>query len=64
VSVAAVGGWGEVWEGTRHLGQTPLRVQLSAGDHVLRVVPESGAERRAQVTVVAGETRRVVVNVE
>ena len=64
VSVAAVGGWGEVWEGSRRLGQTPLRVQLSAGDHVLRVVPETGDERRMPVTVVGGETRRVVVSLE
>ncbi len=61
VSVATVGGWGEVWEGSRRLGQTPVRVQLSAGDHVLRIVPTEGAERRMPVTVVAGETSRLVV---
>jgi hypothetical protein len=39
VRVEASGGWSEVYEGGRSLGRTPLTVQLTAGTHILRLLP-------------------------
>ena len=62
VTVAATGGWADVYEGDRHLGQTPVRVQLRAGRRVLTVRPFGRDEpRRVSVTVAPDTTTPLVV---
>jgi serine/threonine-protein kinase len=39
VVLGSGGGWAEVYAGSRHLGRTPLRAELPAGTHRLRILP-------------------------
>jgi serine/threonine-protein kinase len=62
VDLVTVGGWGEVYEGTRHLGTTPLRIELEAGRHVLEVRPFGKLPgRRVPVVVKSRGVTRVSV---
>jgi hypothetical protein len=62
LTIAATGGWAEIFDGDRNLGQTPTRVRLRAGRHALTVRPFGRApERRIAAVVVAGETTSLVV---
>jgi serine/threonine-protein kinase len=62
VNVAAVGGWADIYVRGRRLGRTPAQITLPAGRHVIELRPfgEPPARRRP-VTVPAGGTARVVV---
>lgn len=56
VSIAASGGWAEVYEGERRLGTTPGRFVLPAGSHQLSLRPHGGtAIRPLRVAVREGE---------
>jgi serine/threonine protein kinase len=60
VLVDVPGSWAVVYEGTKRLGETPTRLELSAGKHRLRLVnPETGKEKTVQVTVSAEKTTHV-----
>ena len=62
--VVTPGGWADVYQGGRLLGQTPLRVELRSGRHLLTIRPfgrTPGEQRRIQIR--AGETERVSVPV-
>jgi len=62
VVIVVPDGWGEVYEGARRLGTTPLRTSLSASGHDLEVRIEGHAPgRRVHADVRAGETTRLVV---
>jgi len=61
VSVFAIGGWADIFEGRRRLGRTPARLSLPAGRHVLTLRPEGGRAVRRTVDVPAGGTVRVRV---
>ncbi|MDQ3037409.1 MAG: PEGA domain-containing protein, partial [Myxococcota bacterium] len=64
VTVAAVGGWAEVWEDGRRLGETPTRVRLRAGRHVLRIRPFGrDPERRIPITITPDETTPLIIPV-
>lgn len=52
----------KVMEAGKVLGQTPLsEVSLSPGAHALTLVPDSGPARRLEVTIEAGETKKLSV---
>jgi hypothetical protein len=58
----AIGTWASIYEGNRHLGDTPLRIQLPAGRHTLRALPGGrGPARRLRVEVTPGGTARVTI---
>ncbi len=59
VSVFAVGGWADIYEGSRRLGRTPARLELSAGRHVLSIRPPDAPAQRRVVTVPAGGQTRL-----
>ena len=62
VSIAASGGWAEVYEGERRLGTTPGRFVLREGAHQLALRPHGGTASRAlRVRVRAGEESHVRV---
>jgi hypothetical protein len=56
--------WGEVFEGTKRLGLTPMApVSLSAGAHVLTVVnSEMNKKKDVRVTVRPGQTVAVKID--
>jgi len=61
-TIISPAGWADVYLGSRNLGRTPVRVQLPAGRHTLRVRPFGmDPSRRVPVTVRSGENARVVV---
>jgi len=65
VNLAARGGWAEVYEGGRLLGQTPFRVTLPAGTHRLRLLPFGEEPAIAlELEVRAGEVTRRVVQID
>ena len=52
--------WSEVYEGSRHLGTTPLaNVELSSGVHVITLRAEGRPPHLERVTIRAGEVTRV-----
>jgi hypothetical protein len=57
------GGWANVYLADgRHLGQTPLRIQLPVGRHHLRLRPfGEPPDRRVAVEVTSTRVARVVV---
>jgi len=62
VNVSTPGGWAEVYEGGRLLGNTPLRAALPAGRHVLEVrLFARRPGRRVHVLVRSAEEARVSV---
>jgi hypothetical protein len=61
VSVVAIGGWADIFEGSRRLGRTPARLTLSAGRHTLILRPANGPAQRQTVDVPAGGIARVRV---
>jgi serine/threonine-protein kinase len=61
VSVVAIGGWADIFEGSRRLGRTPARLTLSAGRHTLILLPANGPAQRQTVDVPAGGIARVRV---
>ena len=62
VNVVTQGGWGVVYVNGRNHGETPARITLPAGRHVLEVRPNDRRPgRRVPILIRAGETRRVSV---
>jgi len=61
-NIVTPGGWANIYDAEgRYLGQTPIRVTLPAGRHVLQARPfGQPAARRIVVNVTAGATARVV----
>ncbi len=59
LTVFAVGGWADIYEGSRRLGRTPARLSLPAGRHLLTLRPPEGDEVRRSVDVPAGGTARL-----
>jgi tRNA A-37 threonylcarbamoyl transferase component Bud32 len=59
VNLVTPGGWAEVRERDRVLGETPLQVELAAGAHTLTLRFGDGATRTVRVDVRRGETVRV-----
>ena len=64
VSVAAAGGWGDIWEGGTRLGRTPARITLPPGRHTLTLRPPEGEARRQTVTVPPGGNVSVTFQLE
>ena len=63
VAIATPGGWAVVLERGRRLGQTPSRICLPAGRHLLTVQHLGRAPgKRVVVRIEAGETTRLVVD--
>ncbi|HEX6246010.1 MAG TPA: serine/threonine-protein kinase [Polyangiales bacterium] len=55
-------GWALIFEGSRKLGTTPLKLELSSGPHVLEVRPYGeGAARRVPIEVKPGEVTKLRV---
>jgi hypothetical protein len=64
VNVVALGGWADVYEGSRPLGRTPRQISLSSGRHVLTLRPFGKTPaKRVVVVVQPNKTVRVVVPV-
>ena len=55
--------WGFVEVDGRELGRSPVRIELTAGEHNV-LVRADGIVKRRRVTVAAGRTRELVVPVE
>jgi serine/threonine-protein kinase len=51
--------WSDVFEGSRHLGDTPLQIELPVGRHVLTFRAEGRPAREETVEIRAGEVTRV-----
>ncbi len=64
VNVAAVGGWGDIYEGGTRLGRTPARLTLPPGRHTLTIRPPEGDPKREVVRVPPGGTVSVQVDLE
>jgi serine/threonine protein kinase len=65
VNVGAHGGWAEIYVDGSLVGRTPRSIRLPAGRHVLELRPSGQLPaRRVPVTVRAGETERVSVDLE
>jgi hypothetical protein len=62
VNVFAIGGWADIYEGSRRLGRTPSRLTLPAGRHVLSIRPPDGPAQRRVVNVPAGGEIRLAIN--
>lgn len=64
VNVVALGGWADVYEGSRSLGRTPRQISLPSGRHVLTLRPFGRTPtKRVVVIVQSNKTVRVVVPV-
>jgi tRNA A-37 threonylcarbamoyl transferase component Bud32 len=56
LEIGVRGGWANIYEGSKQLGTTLRQIRLPAGVHRLRLVnPNSGWEKKVQVTVVGGK---------
>jgi hypothetical protein len=64
VNVAARGGWADLLVDGRPVGRTPRRVSLAEGRHLLELRPPVGAAIRRYVTIRAGRTQRVVIDLD
>ncbi len=54
INIGVRGGWANIYEGNKKLGDTYRKVRLPVGVHKLRLVnPESGKQKRVQVEVFA-----------
>ena len=62
VSVFAVGGWADIFEGGNRLGRTPAQLTLPAGRHVLSLRPPDAPAQRRVVQVPAGGQIRLRVD--
>jgi hypothetical protein len=64
LNVSSEGGWADVLEGSRRLGRTPLRLNVTAGRHVLTVLPfGQPPARRIVVDVEPNAVERVSVRI-
>jgi hypothetical protein len=61
VTIFVVGGWADIYEGSRRLGRTPARLSLPAGRHTLTLRPPEGDPVRRSVDVPAGGAARLRV---
>ena len=62
INVAARGGWADLFVDGRPAGRTPRSVPLPEGRHLVELRPPGGAPIRRFVTVRAGRTQRVVID--